>query len=109
DGVCAISGAAMEDVSTRDIVLAMVGKDVAPITDIAPHGEDVVVAIRDLRLGEGSPSIGFEVARGEIVGLAGIVGSGADRIAEAIAGAVEPLSGEVRIGGVSIVAGRRKE
>lgn len=109
DGICAISGAAMEEISTRDIVVAMVGKDVAPITDIAPHGGDVVVAVRNLTLSEGSTPVAFEVARGEIVGLAGIVGSGADRIAEAIAGAVEPLSGDVRIEGLPVIAGCRKE
>jgi ribose transport system ATP-binding protein/rhamnose transport system ATP-binding protein len=109
DGVCAISGAPMEDISTRDIVLAMVGKDVAPITDIAPHGEDVVAAVRGLTLREGAAAVDFEVARGEIVGLAGIVGSGADRIAEAIAGAVEPLSGGVWIEGVPVNTGRRKD
>lgn len=109
DGICAITGAPMKDISTRDIILAMVGKDVAPITDIAPHGEDIVVAVRDLRLSEGAVPVEFEVARGEIVGLAGIVGSGADRIAEAIAGAVEPVSGGVWIDGVPIGSGRRKD
>jgi len=109
DGVGAINGAMMENISTRDIVLAMVGKDVAPITEIAPHKEDVVVAIRDLRLREGAEPVCFEVARGEVVGLAGIVGSGADRIAEAIAGAAEPVSGEVMIDEATMRAGRRKE
>jgi ABC-type sugar transport system ATPase subunit len=51
----------------------------------------------------------FEVARGEIVGLAGIVGSGADRIAEAIAGAIESVSGGVWIDGVPVDTGRRKD
>lgn len=109
DGICAISGAVMEDISTRDIVLAMVGKDVAPITDIAPHKEDVVLAIRDLRLREGAVPVSFEAARGEVLGLAGIVGSGADRIAEAIAGALEPVFGEITIDGISVRAGRRKD
>lgn len=109
DGVCAIQGALVAETSTRDIVLAMVGKDVAPITEIAPHGEDKLVSVRNLRLRDGTTPVDFEVARGEIVGLAGIVGSGADRIAEAIAGAVVPFSGSIWIDGTRIACGRRRD
>lgn len=109
DGICAITGVSMKDVSTQDIVLAMVGKDVAPITEIAAHTKETVARVRGLKLREGAAPMDFDIARGEIVGLAGIVGSGADRIAEAIAGAVEPFSGSVWIEDVQIGAGCRKE
>jgi ABC-type sugar transport system ATPase subunit len=58
---------------------------------------------------EGAVPVSFDVASGEIVGLAGIVGSGADRIAEAIAGAATPIAGTVAINGVQVPAGRRTQ
>lgn len=109
DGICAISGAPMRDMFAKDIVLAMVGRDVAPITEIAPHGREVVAGIADLALRKSTTPISFTVARGEIVGFAGIVGSGADRIAEAIAGAVKPFKGTVSIDGVAVAAGCRRD
>lgn len=108
DGLCAIAGSPAAQLSTPEIVLAMVGKDVQPITDISPHTGDIVAQISGLRVRPDSRPIEFSVARGEIVGLAGIIGSGADQIACAIAGGIRPLSGDVRIGGRAIPAGQRK-
>lgn len=109
DGVCTIAGVPASSVSTRDIVVAMVGKDIAAIDDIPPHRQGTVVSVRGLVVREGAVPVSFDVASGEIVGLAGIVGSGADRIAEAIAGAATPIAGTVAINGVQVPAGRRTQ
>lgn len=108
DGVCTITGASMAELSTGDIVMAMVGRDVAPITDIAPHGRKIAARICDLTVRQGALPVNIDVAKGEIVGLGGIVGSGANRIAEAIAGAIEPLAGTVIVNGARLKAGCRR-
>ncbi|MBV9490858.1 MAG: sugar ABC transporter ATP-binding protein [Verrucomicrobia bacterium] len=43
--------------------------------------------------------INFEVAKGEIVGFAGLVGAGRSEMAQAIFGVAPPLEGTVRLGG----------
>ena len=108
DGHCAIAGVPAAQLSAPEIVLAMVGKDVQPITRISPHAGEVVAQISGLRVRPEAKPVEFSVARGEIVGLAGIIGSGADQIACAIAGGIRPLSGGVHIGGQAIPGGQRK-
>src|SRR5690606_11682098 len=73
DGVCAISGAPMHKISASEVVRAMVGSAVAPVTAIVPHGRQIVASIVDLALHKSAKPISFTVARGEIVGLIGIV------------------------------------
>ncbi len=109
DGACTIAGAPMAGLSTGDIVMAMVGRDVAPITDIAPHRSEIAAQIRGLTVRRRAAPVDIDVARGEIVGLGGIVGSGADRIAESIAGATEPPAGTVWVDGRRIKAGCRRD
>ena len=62
-----------------------------------PSG-DVAVRVSDLRVGPGRPQLGFEVERGEIFGLTGLLGAGAETIVRMIGGA-EPLSGTVEVDG----------
>lgn len=109
DGICAITGAPMAELSTGDIVMAMVGRDVTPITEIAPHASEIAVRVRDLTVRHGAAPVDIDVARGEIVGLGGIVGSGANRIAEAIAGAMEPPTGTVSVDGRRVRPGDRRD
>jgi len=109
DGVCAISGAPMHKISASEVVRAMVGSAVAPVTAIVPHGRQIVASIVDLALHKSAKPISFTVARGEIVGLIGIVGSGANRLAEIIAGAAEPFKGTVLIDGVAVTPLSRRE
>ncbi|WP_084632682.1 sugar ABC transporter ATP-binding protein [Pleomorphomonas oryzae] len=84
-----------------DIVRLMVGRTIADQgvfrEDIQPSGE--ALAVDDLRLTETSPSISFSVRKGEIVGIAGLVGSGRTEAVRAIFGADPKASGTVRVGG----------
>ena len=57
---------------------------------------EVIIRIRNLRLGPHVPPIGFEVHRGEIFGLTGLLGSGAADVVHMLGGA-RPFPGELQI------------
>jgi ABC-type sugar transport system ATPase subunit len=82
------------DLDTRSIVQRMVGRDIPPRWRAAPRfGTEV------LRIAQASVSnvrdVSLQVRAGEIVGLAGLVGSGRSEILEAVAGLHELRAGSI--------------
>jgi rhamnose transport system ATP-binding protein len=72
------------------LVAAMVGREVSleyPAKVMPPEDAPTVLAVRGLRRAGVLEDISFEVRAGEIVGLAGLVGSGRTEVARAIFGA----------------------
>ena len=67
-----------------------------------PLGE-VALRVRNLRAGERVRDVSFEVRRGEILGLAGLIGSGRTETLRAIFGADAKDGGEILIGGQPVV------
>ena len=78
----------------------MVGRE---LTQMFPKGEaeirDVALQVRDLALEGVFSGVSFELRRGEILGLAGLVGAGRTNVAETIFGVTPATGGEIRIGG----------
>ena len=64
----------------------------------AVTGGDVALRVQGLTRGSRVRGVSFEVRRGEILGLAGLVGSGRTETLRAIVGADRPEAGEVRRG-----------
>ncbi|MFI6058173.1 sugar ABC transporter ATP-binding protein [Streptomyces sp. NPDC051286] len=105
DGRAVAVGLPAESTPTRDIVAMMTGRNVeyvfpqrpgAPAEDIR---QDPVLTLEGLaREGEFAP-VDLELRPGEIVGLAGLVGSGRSEILETIYGARRPSAGRVLVGG----------
>jgi ABC-type sugar transport system ATPase subunit len=60
---------------------------------------DVIVEVRGIALGNRLKDVSLEFRRGEILGLAGLVGSGRSELASVIFGAVRPDRGEVLVRG----------
>ncbi|GAA5121176.1 ATP-binding cassette domain-containing protein [Pseudonocardia adelaidensis] len=85
--------------STQDIIAAMVGRDLEALFPDVPHtpGEPLL-EVRHLRSGELVRDMDLSVRSGEIVGLAGLVGSGASETLLALFGD-RRATGEVRFGG----------
>jgi simple sugar transport system ATP-binding protein/ribose transport system ATP-binding protein len=87
--------------TTDSLVTAMLGRslDVAfPDRTPPPADAPVVLSVRDLSRPPAFEDISFDVHAGEIVGLAGLVGSGRTEIARAIFGA-DPATGTVTVDG----------
>jgi ribose transport system ATP-binding protein len=102
DGRAVAGGLPARSTPTRDIVSLMTGRAVEyvfperPAT--APSGPPVLEVKGLAREGEFAP-FDLEVRPGEIVGLAGLVGSGRSEILETIYGARKPSAGQVVVGG----------
>ncbi|MGI9556830.1 MAG: sugar ABC transporter ATP-binding protein [Solirubrobacterales bacterium] len=65
--------------------------------DWTPTG-DIALKVSQMTVGPGRPEVGFEVEKGEIFGLTGLLGAGAETIVRMLGGA-EPPQGNIEIGG----------
>jgi inositol transport system ATP-binding protein len=91
---------ASKDVTRDDIIQMMVGRE---ITNMFPKVDcpigDVILEVKNLTIPGMFHDISFEIRRGEILGLAGLVGSKRSNVAEAIFGVEPAKSGEILIDG----------
>jgi len=71
-----------------------------------PKGEaeigEVVLSVRDLALDGVFKGVSFDLRRGEILGIAGLIGAGRTNVAEAIFGVTPATAGEIRIDGIPV-------
>lgn len=83
----------MKEVTRDDLIRMMVGRT---ITDLFPKQEvkpgEVVLKVEHLTRAGAFKDISFELRKGEILGMAGLVGAGRTNVARAIFG-VEPATG----------------
>jgi len=94
-----VTSRSVSDVTMDDLVKLMIGrelKDVYPRRTTEPG--EVLLQVDNLSQPKLLRDIAFQLRAGEIVGLAGIVGSGRTEIARAIFGA-DPSTGEMHIAG----------
>ncbi len=81
-----------------ELARLMVGRDLGDLfPQRAPHLPDTVLEVRNFFVDGWVRGAGLDLHRGEIVGLAGLVGSGRTEFAEAIAGLRKRRSGSVSI------------
>lgn len=86
-----------EKVDLAQITNDMVGRPIEMFYAKEEHAiGDVVLAVDDLRLTSSSPSVSFTLREGEILGIAGMVGSGRTEIVRAVGGADRFHSGTIR-------------
>ncbi|MGW4247429.1 sugar ABC transporter ATP-binding protein [Nocardia sp. NPDC004722] len=108
DGRTVASGLAVEEVSTAEIVSLMTGRSIDYVFPPRPatDGSAEPVLVVD-RLGyQGRfDEVSFAVRPGEVVGLAGLVGSGRSEILETIYGARRASTGTITVAGAKVRAG----
>ncbi len=92
------------DITKKDLIRYMIGRELTekfPERQVTP-GEPVL-QVRDLT-GNGDFHINLELRKGEILGLAGLVGAGRTELAKMLCGDVRPDSGEILVRGVPLKA-----
>jgi ribose transport system ATP-binding protein len=96
---------AMRDLTQADIVRSMVGRDVHEglDRDVRPRGKRAL-AVRGLARGSVVRDVSFDLHSGEVLGLAGLVGSGRTELLRLIAGADRKDSGDVLLGDSTVPA-----
>ncbi|TDO93949.1 monosaccharide ABC transporter ATP-binding protein (CUT2 family) [Halanaerobium saccharolyticum] len=90
----------IDDVTEEDIVRDMVGRDIDeqfPKIDIE-RGEEVL-RVEHLKRGDIVNDISFSAFRGEVLGIAGLVGAGRTELVRTIIGADKKDSGDIYING----------
>ena len=89
----------VKDVSRGDLIRYMVGRE---LTETHPerHAQigEKVLEVKDL-CGNGDFHIDLTLYKGEVLGLAGLVGAGRTELAKMICGDVRPTSGEIWVKG----------
>ncbi len=101
-----VSENAVGDTNLQKVIKDMVGRE---LTELFPKTEHkiggVVLEVNDLTNPAYFRNVSFNVKKGEIVALAGLVGSGRSEIARAIFGIDKYESGSVKVNGEVLPAG----
>ena len=90
-------------VTKDDLITMMVGRK---LEDQFPHVEmpcgDIMLEVRGLSYGNRIKDISFDVKKGEILGIAGLMGAGRTEVAKLIFGEFKKSSGEIFIEGKKV-------
>jgi ribose transport system ATP-binding protein len=94
-----VGGGAMAEATPRQIVNLMVGRTLGELYPRSPRNAgEVLLSVEGLAGREKPLSARFELRRGEVLGIAGLVGAGRTELLRAIFGLDRVRSGSVRVG-----------
>ncbi|MBN9008585.1 MAG: sugar ABC transporter ATP-binding protein [Rhizobiales bacterium] len=101
DGRIAAANEPMSEMTRQRLVTLMVGREerVAQIRARPSGASEVVLEARGLATSFGHRDVSFELHRGEILGLYGLVGAGRSELARTLFGGGEITGGELRVNG----------
>ncbi len=88
--------------SIDEIISMMVGRTIFEEAPHVPEGldqQDVVLEVRGLSRGRAVQDVSFQLRRGEILGVSGLVGAGRTEMARLIFGADQKDAGEILVNG----------
>ena len=89
----------MSDITKEDMIRLMVGRELTNAYPPKKPCTDEVVLETEHLSGNGVQDISFRLHRGEILGFAGLVGSGRTELMHLLYGAAKRESGSIRLGG----------
>lgn len=88
------------EINVAEIVSAMVGEDISEHYPKEHNAtEEVVLAVQGLKTKNGVTDATFDLHRGEVLGLGGVLGSGRTEIARALFGVDRLIAGQVHLNG----------
>lgn len=91
------------DATQADLIHMMVGRTISNLyPELGKVTDQPVFEVKHLAAGQAANDISFEIYKGEIVGIAGLVGSGRSQMAQTIFGLEERTSGEFLVNGEEV-------
>lgn len=101
---------AIAELTPDALVRAMVGRDLGQYyPDKASATAETLLQVKDLGDGERVHGISFELRRGEILGISGLMGAGRSELAETLCGLRRARQGEVQLRGEALKIGSYAE
>src|SRR5580693_3228868 len=103
-----VNGVVTKETDETALTRLMLGRHLLTHSRVDSHAQDETVAkIRGLAV-RSVPDFDLDLKKGEIIGLTGLVGSGAVAVAEAIGGARQAQAGQLTVNGrdIKLAAGR---
>jgi ribose transport system ATP-binding protein len=97
------------ELTERQVVTAMVGRELIYTSCPPRRPGEVVLSVRNLSSGTAVRDVSFDLAAGEVVGLAGLMGSGGLELVEALFGLRPVTGGEVLLEGKPLVTRNPQE
>lgn len=94
-----VASAPVGELDRHKIVQLMVGRDIAPVSSEPPPVGATSLEVKDLSSPKRFSGVSFELRAGEVLGLAGLVGSGRTEIAEALFGLDPRARGGIKLSG----------
>lgn len=102
DGVL-VADRLMSEVSDEDIVTAMIGRELESLFPaVRAHEDKPVLEVSDLQVVDASEPVSLTVKKGEILGLAGLVGAGRTELIEGIFGIRPSTQGTIKVSGQAV-------
>ena len=91
------------EVEAKDVIAMMVGRDIQLFEKThRDDADEIVFEVNGLKSGSRVKDISFNLKKGEILGMFGIVGSGRTETARAIFGLEEREAGEIKVNGKAV-------
>ena len=91
------------DLDQPTLISMMVGREITNLfPEIVPSKDEVVLSVKKLTRQSVFSDITFEVRKGEVLGLAGLMGAGRTEVARAIFGLDRYDSGEIQLNGQTV-------
>jgi len=98
-----VTTAPSDELDAEELVRLMVGRPLNELFTRSPHSAgEVALEVSGLSRAAEFEDVDLVVRRGEVVGLAGLVGAGRSEVAQCIFGIHLPESGEIRIDGEDV-------
>lgn len=95
----------VQDTTIPDIVRAMVGRSLEEeYSRVTTARDEIALSVRNLSAHNHFTDVSFDVRRGEIVGIAGLVGAGRSSLLNCIFGAIGSDAGQVVLDGAPLHA-----
>lgn len=99
-----ITVATLAETNAAGITASMVGRNLVEATHISHASKDVILEVKNLRRGKHVKNASFTLHRGEVLGIAGLVGAGRTELLRLIAGIDRPDGGTVNMHGKEVAS-----